>query len=146
MHRQRFPDKRVAYFAVGRCRIAAQQSLRRHDHSRRAEAALRAELFVKGALQPVEPALRRQAFDRFDAAAFAAHRERDAGWHRFAVDQNRTCAALAAVAAGLHAGKVRDIAQIVDKQRAFGDCVFTPPPVEPQSQQTFFSCGPGACI
>ena len=57
MHRQRFPDQRGADFGFGRRRIAAQQRFGRHDHARRAEAALRAELLVERALQPVEAAL-----------------------------------------------------------------------------------------
>src|SRR5580692_627204 len=42
--------ERVADFVVGRPWIAPQQSRRRHDESRRAIAALRAELFVESAL------------------------------------------------------------------------------------------------
>jgi hypothetical protein len=59
--------------------------------------------------------LRRHAFNRFDAPTIAAHREHDAGWHRFAVDQDGTRATLAAIAASLYASEMRDFAQIVDE-------------------------------
>ena len=111
----KIPGQGVAYFVVRGRRISAQQRVRRHDHPRRAEPALGAELFVKGLLQPIEPALRGHAFDRFDVPVFATDRQRYAGWHRLAVDEDRTRAALAAVTAGLHAGKIGDVAQIVDK-------------------------------
>ena len=73
---------------------------------------------MKGALQSAKPPLRRQTLDRFDVTALAAHSERNAGWHGFAVDQDRAGAALAAIATGLHAGEMRDVAQIVDQQVA----------------------------
>ena len=70
--------ERVADFVVGRPRIAPQQSGRRHDESRRAIAALRAELFVEAALHRGEVAVDRQRFDGVDAAAVDHCRERQA--------------------------------------------------------------------
>ena len=91
---------------------------------------------MEGALQAVEPPLRGHAFDGLDAASFAAHGERDAGWYRLAVDQDRAGAALAAVATGLRARQMGDVAQVIDQQIAIGDGVFAPAPVELQAQQT----------
>ena len=60
----------------------------------------------------------------------------------FAVHQNRAGAAFAAVAAGLYASEVHDLAQIVDQQLSFGDRVFAPSPVELQSSaDALFSAG-----
>src|SRR5580692_12047632 len=61
--------ERVADLVVGRPRIAPQQSRRRHDESRRAITALRAELFVKAALHRGEMAVGHERFDGVDAAA-----------------------------------------------------------------------------
>src|ERR1700687_1965818 len=49
--------QRLADLGFGRARAASQQPLGGHDHSRRTEAALGAELFVEGLLQPTHSAI-----------------------------------------------------------------------------------------
>src|SRR3974390_2148062 len=93
---------------------------------------------MEGALQSAEATLRRQALNRLDVTAFAANCERDAGWNRFTVDQDRACTALTAIAAGFRAGEVRDFAQIVDQQLPIIDGIFAPSIIKLQSQYAFF--------
>jgi hypothetical protein len=49
--------QRLADFRFVRPGVAPQQTLNRHDHARCAEAALRAKVFMKGALQAGQPAV-----------------------------------------------------------------------------------------
>src|SRR5690606_37291262 len=122
----------LADFALGGIRVAAQQGFRGHDHPRRAEAALGAELLVEGLLQPAHPAACRQALDRLDALAGAARGQRDAGQPRLAIDQYRAGAALAAVATLLRAGQADGLAQVVDQQGVVGDRILAGAPVHRQ--------------
>src|SRR3974390_1281827 len=137
--------KRLADLGFAGMRVTAQQRFGRHDHSGRAEAALRAELFVEGLLQPVRPALLGETFDRLDLAAFATHGERYARWYGFTVDQHGAGAAFTAVAAGLGAGEMRDLAQVIDEQRLVGDGVLAPAAVHADAEQAF-SRSLGWCV
>ena len=82
--------------------------------------------------------MRCQSFNRFHVPPLAAHRERDAGWHCLAVNQDSARATLAAIAAGFRAGEVGDFTQIVDEQFPFEYGVFAPASVELQFQQALF--------
>ena len=97
--------ERLADVVIARMRIAAQQADRRHDESRRAIAALRAELFVEAALHCGKPSVVAERFHGVDAPARDARGERQAGEPRLVVDQHRAGAALAAVASRFCAGQ-----------------------------------------
>src|SRR5262249_43080885 len=126
-----------AYFILGRSRIVPQQRFRGHDHSRRAEAALRAQFLVKCLLQPARAALRCKSLDGLDAASLRAHRQRDTGQLRLAIDQDGARAAFTAITTGLRSREMRDLAQIVDQEVGLGYGVLPPPPVQSQSKQAF---------
>src|SRR5215831_3198399 len=78
--------QRLANLTIGRVRVVPKQRLRRHDHSRRAEAALRTEVLVKGLLQLAHAAAGGKALDGLDLRSFAGRGEGDAGKPRVAID------------------------------------------------------------
>lgn len=92
---------------------------RAHDHARGAKAALQSVMRAKGFLHGVQLTVcLRQAFNRGDGGALGLQRERVAAFDRFAVEQDRTGAALCSVAANVGSGKPQVIAQKMHKQRA----------------------------
>ena len=96
--------------------IAPQQSGRRHDESRRAIAALRAELFVEPALHGGQPPVAARATRPCRRAAVDARSERQAGQPRLIVDQHGAGAAFAAVATRFRSGQPDDFPQIIQQQ------------------------------
>ena len=80
---------------------------------------------MKGALQAMRPILGGQAFDCFDRSSIAPQRERKAGWHRLAVDEDGASTTLASVAADLGARQAHDLTQIIDQKLIFGDGIVT---------------------
>src|SRR5207344_3108617 len=90
---------------LGGLGVVLEQRRRRHDHARRAEAALQAVLFPESLLQRVELAVGREAFDCRDLRAVGLHGEDRAGFRAAAVDVDRARAALASVAADVRAGE-----------------------------------------
>ena len=96
---------KTANFLLARRRVAPEQSFRGHDHSRRAETALRPELFMKALLYRRQAAACGGALNCFNVETVATDRQRQAGMPGLAIDQHRAGAALAAVAADLGAGE-----------------------------------------
>ena len=88
------------------------------------------EFLVESALQPVQPALRRQPFDRLDGPSLAPDRKHDTRGHGLIVDQHGAGATFAAIAAGLGPRQADDIAQILDQQLVFGNGILAPSTVE----------------
>src|SRR5690349_10277482 len=115
--------ERLAYLRVARIGIAAQEPGRRHDIAGRAIAALRAEFLVKSTLHGRQMAILGERLDRVDAAAFDAHRKRQAGQAWRVIDQHRAGAAFAAVAAGFRSGHPDYFPQIVQQQKIIGNRV-----------------------
>jgi hypothetical protein len=117
-------------------RISTQECFRRHDHAGRAEPALRTKLLVKSTLEPIGAALLYEAFDGLDGAFLAASGKHYARRYSFTIDQDRACAAFAAIASDLHAGQARNVAQIIYKQLIVRHGVFTPATIEFQPEQS----------
>src|SRR5215831_12730768 len=69
--------ERCANLILARMRIAAQQAGRRHDESRRAVAALGAELFMEPALHRRKAAVLAERFDGVDALTVHGRGERE---------------------------------------------------------------------
>jgi hypothetical protein len=116
--------------------IAPQKRFRRHDHPRGAKAALCAEMLVKCALEAIGLALVSEALDGLDCTPLATDCERDAGWYRFTVKENRARAAFAAVTSGFYTCHPRNVAKIVDEQLIFRHGVLTPTSIQLQSKQS----------
>ena len=114
----------VANLLLARRRIVLQQVDRRHDHARRAVAALQAVLFPEALLHRMQLAFRRQPFDRHHRRAVGLHREDRARLRAAAVDEHGARAALAGVAADMRAGEIEMFAQEVHEQRARFDVRF----------------------
>src|SRR6185312_10824764 len=89
----------LADLLLGRRRIVLQQVDRRHDHARRAEAALERVPVVERLLNRMQRAVRPgQALDRGDRAAVGLDREDRAALHGDAVEQDGAGTAVAGVA------------------------------------------------
>jgi Rrf2 family protein len=94
----------------------------RHDHARRAVAALEGVLILERLLHRVEGAVRvAEALDRGDLAAVGLGGEDGARLHRDAVQCHRAGAALGGVTADVGAGEPEAVAQEVDEEGAGGD-------------------------
>ena len=106
----------VAVHRAGDLRLAGigrspQQRHARHDHARRAVAALHRVDLEERLLDGVQPAVLLEPFDGGDRLAGRRGRGRDAGAGGPAVDQHGAGAALALAAAVLGAGQVELVAQ-----------------------------------
>src|SRR5207245_3620475 len=109
---------------LGWLRIAFQQLLGRHDHARRAVAALQAMLVPEGLLQRVQLAPHGQALDGRDLGAVGLHGKDGARLDAVAVHLDGTGPAAAGGARDVGAGQARLLANVVDEQRARFDLVF----------------------
>ena len=88
---------------VGLVRLVERGGRRGHQHAGGAVTALEGLRVVKGLLHRVQFAVLGQTFDGRDLAPLGAKGGDQAGMERFAVDMHRTGAAIAGVAALLHA-------------------------------------------
>ena len=94
---------------------------RRHDHARRAEAALQAVIVAERRLHRMQLVALGEAFDGGDVGAVGLTDQHGAGLDRPAVDMHDAGAALAGVAADMGAGQAQMLAQQMDKQGAVLD-------------------------
>ncbi len=105
--------ERVLDVAGRRVAIAREEIARRHEHARRADAALRRAVREECLLQPIEPAIARERFDRRDPPPVDLRRRNEAGAHLFAIEEYRARAAIARIAADLGAGEAQTVAEEV---------------------------------
>src|SRR3546814_15446254 len=99
------------------------QTVRPHDHARRAEAALQTVHLGEALLQGVQGAVgRRHALDRGDRGTLGLHREDRAGLHRFAVHVDRAGTAVGGLTADVGAGQHQ---LSWDERRLGKECVIT---------------------
>ena len=97
--------QRVLYRRVVGSVLPSEQVGRRHQHARRADAALGRAMQVKGLLEPGQAAARRfQPLDGQHLAPLDLSHRRHAGTDLAAVQQHRAGAAIARIAADLGAG------------------------------------------
>ena len=89
---------------------------RRHDHARRAIAALQAVIVAERGLHRVQFVAFRDAFDGGDIGAVGLSDQHGAGLDRPAVDMDDAGAALAGIAADMGTGQVQMFAQQMDKK------------------------------
>jgi hypothetical protein len=92
------------------------QADRDHDLAWRAEPALKAVMCDEGGLDGMERVTLRQAFDRQDMRAVVTDRESKTRIDASPIDEDRTCAALSAVAALLGPGQVEAFAQEIEER------------------------------
>jgi hypothetical protein len=93
-----------------------EQRRRRHQHARRAEAALAAAHAVEAVEQRIDVRRTREHLHGPHLFAVRLEREREAGEHGRAVDDDRTRAAVALVAALLGADEVEVVAQRLEQR------------------------------
>ena len=94
---------------------------RRHDHARRAVAALQTVIVAERGLHRVQLVPLCDAFDGGDVGAVGLSDEHRAGFDRPAVDVHDTGAALAGVAADMGAGQIQMVAQQMDEEGSILD-------------------------
>ncbi len=116
--------QRVHHRRLVRRRVAPQQIGGRHQHARRADAALRRAVAMKGPLQGRRLAVPGEALDRGYAAPAHLPQRHHAGAHLRAVQQHRARAAVAGVAADLGSRQsqvlAQDIGEPADRRRLHG--------------------------
>src|SRR5262249_2811420 len=88
-----------------------EQRHRRHDHPRRAEAALQAVFLPESLLQRMERAVAAETLDGGDLRSVCLDGEDRARLRTAAVEQHRACAALTGVAPDVSAGQPELLAQ-----------------------------------
>src|SRR6266542_5975769 len=113
----------VADLGLRRPRRALEELGGRHDHARRAEAALQAVLFPEAFLDRMQLAVLGHALDGLHLRALALDGQERTGLHRQAVDVHGAGAALAGVAAHVGAGEPRELPDVVDEEEAGLDVV-----------------------
>src|SRR4051812_48667133 len=107
---------RVPDLVVGRVGVAGEEVGGRHDHARRAEAALEAVLRPEALLERMERAVRAlHPLDRADVGAVGLDRQHRAALHGLAVDRDRAGAALARITADVGAGELEVLAEELDE-------------------------------
>jgi len=90
----------------------------RHDHARRAEAALQAVVLAKCLLHGMQLVLGRKALDREHGRAFSLQRQHGAGFDGLAVDMDDAAAALRRVAAHMRPGQAKLLTQQLHQEGA----------------------------
>ncbi len=95
----------LPYFRLAGRRCARQQVGRRHQHPRRADAALRGPLSEEGGLQRSQIFVLRQAFDGYHGSGVHPGDRDEAGAQLPAIHQDGAGAAIAGVAADLGSGQ-----------------------------------------
>src|SRR2546426_4028189 len=98
--------------------VDVQEIERRHEHPRRAEAALEPVVLAERFLERMELAGLREPLDRHDLRAVRLNGEHDARARRLAVEHDRAGAADAVLAADVRAREPEILAQEVHEQLA----------------------------
>src|SRR4051794_5519365 len=98
--------------------IALEQLDAGHDHPRRAIAALQPVLLPKTFLHRMQFSIRGEPLDGRDLAIFGLHRKQGARLDRFAIEQDRACAANGSFATDVRARELAMLAQVVHQQHA----------------------------
>ena len=109
----------VADFRLGRSRMEQQQRLCRHDHARRAEAALHRADIEERALNGLQHGVMRRIFDGFDCSAVQTAHERYARACQPAVHQYAARAAVTGAAGFFCALHALYIAEIFEQCAVF---------------------------
>src|SRR6266540_4212126 len=99
-------------------RVALEELGGRHDHARRAEAALKPVLLPEAFLDGVELAVLGHPLDGLDLRPLALDGQERAGLHGLSVQVDGAGAALARVAAHVRAGESRELPDVVDEEEA----------------------------
>src|SRR5947208_11545090 len=113
--------KLAANFAFARLWMLFEQLTDAHDHAGRAEAALQRVMVLKGRLNRMQAAGRRETLDGGDRRTVRHDGEHRAGFDGMAVDIDRTGAALRGVATDVRSGQTEIIPQQMDQQLAWFD-------------------------
>jgi hypothetical protein len=104
-------------FLLARVRILFQERASRHDHTRRAEPALKTVLFLESFLQWMEFAAIGYAFDRANLATIRLNSKCGTGLHRPAIQKDRACTAVCGVAANMRSGQREDLTDEMDQEK-----------------------------
>ena len=89
------PGEPLADLVVARMRRAVQQCLRSENHAGGAIAALRPALFRESILKMMKFEIRLKSLDAEHISSVALNRQNKTGEHKFAIQNNCACSALA---------------------------------------------------
>jgi len=98
-------------------RILFQERASRHDHTRRAEPALKPVLFLKSLLQGMKFAVIRYAFDGANFATIRLHSKQGTGLYRPPIQKHCTRTAVCGIAANMRSGECQDVADEMDQEK-----------------------------
>src|SRR6476659_2389949 len=125
------PLEGLADLRLRRRRVLLQVAGGRHQHARRAVAALESVVAMERILERVQGPVRPgQRLDRRDLAAVRLDGEERAGLHRLAVEVHRARAAGRRVAPDVGSGESQLLPEEVDEERARLDIGLAPRPVD----------------
>ena len=105
------PAERVLDLELGRVRVGVEQRIRRHEHARRADPALRRAGAQEGGLDRPELVAIRQPLHRGHVATGQLAERHQARADRFAIQPDRAGATVTRVAADLRPGEAKVVAQ-----------------------------------
>ena len=109
----------VTDFVLGRVRVSREQLADRHDHPRRAEAALQGVVLMEGRLDRMQGAVAGcEAFDGRDRRTVGHHGENRAGFDRLSIDIDGAGAALRRVAPDMGSGQTKIVAEKMNQKLA----------------------------
>ena len=118
MQRQKLPEIPSRISRSDGVGLSLSSDHGRHDHSRRAVAALKPVLLPERILQRMQLPVGREALDRGDVGPVRLDGEDGARLHAPAVNQDIAGAALTRIAADVRAGQTELLARIVHEEHA----------------------------
>src|SRR5262245_12466801 len=124
------PYDALANFPLIRRGILAQKADRRHDHARRAVAALKTVFLPEAFLQRMKLAVLRQPFDGRHLGAVGLDGEYRAGFRAATIDKDCAGAALTGVAPNVCARQVEMLSQKMDEQQSGLDACLADPAID----------------
>src|SRR5205085_162593 len=140
------PLEPVADLVVARVRMLVQEARGRHDHPRRAIAALQGMVLVERLLHGMERAVPRQSLDRRHLVTVGLHGEEGARLHGLSVQVDSASPTRRRVATDVGAGETELLAQRIDEELPGLDVELPADTVDGDrdaSQGAPFSRGPG---
>src|ERR1700752_1278617 len=107
-----------AYFFLAGMGILLEQRVGRHQHARRAVAALQSMLFFEALLQRMKGSVLHQAFDGEQFTAIGLHRKHGARFDCLSVEHNSAGTTMTGVATYMCACESRNTSDEVDEQHS----------------------------
>src|SRR5579875_133224 len=125
--------ERMSDFLTRGMRVAGEQLVGRHDHSRCAEAAVQAVLLPESLLQGMEMAVGSEPLKRRHVRTVGLDGKDRAGFRGLSIQKHCAGAAQRSLASDVRSCQTGDLAQIVHKKQPRLDVIFAPVAVDVDS-------------